>query len=328
MLFLFGIGLLYSGTGSLNIADNIIKLRSLNPKFIITIIILFIPMLLVETEIIPFNFWVPGAYQKSSSNFAAVLSGIFLTAGIYIFIRIFIMFFGNVLDETYLHKIKIILFLLAGLSFMLGEIAAYSSKNIKKILAYSSIGQAGLILSGLLMVNKTAVWGAMFLLLAHIIAKSLMFFITSFFVKSTQTSNYKNLTGIGRTYPFLGFGFTIGALSLSGMPLFAGFWGKFSLIKGIVSNISNQPKLFYLAILFLGIGIIVETVYLLRLSHKLFEKPKNEFKGKVPILLKVTVLILVLILVILGVYPQIITSCISGMSNEVFNIKEYINIIL
>jgi formate hydrogenlyase subunit 3/multisubunit Na+/H+ antiporter MnhD subunit len=141
-LLLIGIGLLYGQFGTLNMADIAEKIASASPMSLFTPMVLIITGLGVEAAIFPLNAWLPDAHSSAPSSISAVLSGIAIEVGLYAVARVIFTIFGA-------HSILLFLALLGILTLLVGELCAFSQNNIKRMLAYSSIGQIGLILFAL-----------------------------------------------------------------------------------------------------------------------------------------------------------------------------------
>lgn len=332
MIMLMGIGLIYSATGSLNMA-HIAGIETLNRAAAFLIGVALLVALFFETELFPFNSWVPDVYKGSPSSFSAGLAGIGTMAGALVLGRIFLTMMGQNSSFKYTHaNLAVLLWAVSLGSIFLGELAALREGDIKKVLAFSSIGQMGIITLAFAVGGEGAVFAGIFLLLNHSIAKTLLLSIAGFFIRYSGRSKWEEMRGIGRKYPFYGVLFIIGSLSLMGMPFFAGFWGKLELLKDLFTG-SALSKVGAVVVLF---SVIIEGIYFLRIGHSFFEKSDIDWTEAAPqqpvvlnyFLTSLPVLILTLIIIVLGTFPQLFTEYLEYIRNDLMDSIGYVNNIL
>jgi len=271
LFMLLGIGLLYSATGLLTL-PSLVSHPALKSSFgLLTALLLLFPVLL-ETKIVPLNFWVGRAYAGAPAGFAASLSGIGATAAAVLLLRMLsVMGSGSAFAGT-AGELRGVLLLLGSLTVLVGETAAFREADLKKVLAWSSAGQMGVVLVGAaLPAGEAAAW-VLFFLASHAVAKALLFLLAGFFAARAGTNRWKAMKGLGRLHPLAAGMFTVGALSLMGLPLFAGFWGKLGVLRAVFS--SGGPAVLAAAAILLG--TVAEGVYFLRIAHSLFEAPEAE----------------------------------------------------
>ncbi len=168
-LLLLGIGLLYGQFGSLNMADIANQIHSASSPSIFVPMVLMITGLGVEAAIFPLNAWLPDAYSSAPSSISAVLAGIDMEVGLYAVARVVFTIFGS-------SNILLFLLFLGILTLLIGELCAFSQSNIKRMLAYSSIGQVGLVLFALSIATSYAITGGLFQVISHTLGKALLFF--------------------------------------------------------------------------------------------------------------------------------------------------------
>ncbi|HHY79892.1 MAG TPA: NADH dehydrogenase FAD-containing subunit [Thermoanaerobacter sp.] len=322
---LAAIGLIYKTLGTLNFADIASKISNLNKASLSLILILFISSMLVELKIFPFNIWVVKAYDASIPAVNLFLHGMVSTAGVYGAIRILLMVFsknGIMLSQS--SNIANILILLAFITVMIGEIGALTEKNLIKVLAFSSMAQLGIFLFGISLGNYEALKGAFYIVISNYFAKFVMFIVAKNYSVIAGSRNYEDMKGLGRKYPGLAIAFTISALSLMGMPFFAGFWGKLS----IVGNALLMDKIAITGVIIILISSVIEGVYYLRISHTFFSDG-NIQDSKLSRINCVLPIILAAVILIIGIYPNSIENIIWTMINEIQNTPEkYIQVIL
>ncbi len=277
VLFLVGIALLYSQMRSLNIYDiaerigegNFLKLLSF--AFILT-------AMGVEAELFPLNGWVPDAYQGAKSGIAAMLAFAPSKAAIYAIARLLTIF-------SYEQAYNLALYI--GIAtFVIGEIAAFTQRNHKRLLAFSSIGQMGLILISFSLIKQSdyAILASFFLLVNHATCKSSLFLLDGF---GNKLAKYAGVAS---------------SLAIIGMPPFAGFWGKIYLLFALAS--AEQ----WIILILIAVGIAFESAYFARYLNEMLAR--KETKNAIPASLMATISL------ILGILPIIYEfASIGGVLN-------------
>lgn len=275
LLMLAGIIFVYSASGALNIgalaggrgAFGSNSALTFNPAFGFLAGFLILLPFFLEIKLFPFNTWVSKAYRGASASFAGTLSGIMALAGGVVLMRLMLTMMnpGGVFGSTG-RNLSAVLIVLGALTVIVGEFAALREQELKKVLGFSSIGQMGMIAVGIGAANLLSIQGAIFLLASHTAAKLLLFLVTGFFIRSAGTGEWAKMRGIARRVPLAGGLFVIGAMTLMGIPLFSGFWGKISILKGILQS-GGVAIIGFAAIL---IGTIIEGIYFMRIGHGFF----------------------------------------------------------
>ena len=175
-----------------------------------------------KAGIVPFHAWLPDAHSQAPSPVSALLSGVTLKVAVYAIARIAVMFFPG---QSALGAFCVVL---GAVSMLVGIITAFSQTDLKRMLAYSSVSQMGYILLGLGMGSYLGFYGAIFHLLNHAIDKAMLFLCAGALLYSSGTTDIRAL-GARKHSPIVGVCFFIGALGISGMPPFNGFWSKFAI---------------------------------------------------------------------------------------------------
>ncbi len=208
VFFLVGIAMVYRSTGTLNMADLARRMPLMTGGSALVAMVSFMIPLLLEAEIFPLNAWVPDTYKGAPSMVSGLLSAAVGVASAYALIRFFyfifgITYFGKVVGGV---KVAHMLLGLGILTAVLGELAALSQKDAKKLLAWSSVGQMGMVLTALSLTGSMAMHAALFLMVSHAVAKMLLFLSVGVIIRSTGTSNWRAWKGVGRRNPLLGRG--------------------------------------------------------------------------------------------------------------------------
>ncbi len=317
---LIAIALLYGKFGTLNMADIAGNINSTKSMEIFFALILFITGLGVEAAIFPLNAWLPDAHSSAPSTISAVLSGIAIKIGIYAIARVVFTIFGA--DNIFLFLV-----LLGLLTLLVGELSAFSQNNIKRMLAYSSTGQIGLILFALGIGTNYGISGALFQFITHAFSKALLFLATGYMIYKIGSMEISSLEGMGKKMPLSSLGFTIGAFSLIGLPPFMGFPSKFLIVR---SALEKQNPLYIVFIGIVLLGTVIEGAYFFKVIQSLYFKGSKEEikKEEAPLTASIPMVILMLLIIVIGVYPKLVTGILNSAAAEFLNRAEYIKAVL
>lgn len=310
VFLLIAIGFTYGSVGSLNMAQIAQNSPLINPVLLKVIGLLFLVGIGIEAELFPLNLWVPDVYETAPTSVSAVLSGAVSVAGIYALSRIFFTLF-------YQPELLTSLMIIGAITLIIGELIAYQQDNIKRMLAYSSIAQMGLVIAIISIGTPAAVSAGIFQLFNHSILKVLLFITAGLLASSAGSNKIKTLAGLGRKMPLAAFGFTIGSMGILGVPFFNGFVSKMMLIN---SSIGANHLILTGLILF---ATIIEAAYYLKVIQGLYFN-KSELKVKKEFPCFIPILVLVSLVFVIGVYPEILTDHLLKASEELLNRSNYI----
>ena len=250
----------------------------------------------------PMHTWLPDAHSQALTPVSALLSGVLLKTSLYAIIR-FAIITNQVLGPGFSSR----LFLLFGLvSVAIAAIFLLVQKDIKRFLAYSSIEHIGIIVFGLGIGTPLAIFGSLFHILNHAMAKSLMFFSAGHLVKRYKSHNMHLMKGAMQALPFAATAALLGLMALGGMPPFGMFMSKFIIFAAAFEKgfyWQSAVLLFFLSLVF---GALV-----FHLPKVIFgNKPKDVESGKEPFGAKVVFTYIVIFLLILGLFMP---SCVRGL---------------
>jgi formate hydrogenlyase subunit 3/multisubunit Na+/H+ antiporter MnhD subunit len=300
-----------------DIAQNI---KSVSPISVFVPMVLLITGLGVEAAIFPLNAWLPDAHSSAPSSISAVLSGIAIEVGLYAVVRVIFTIFGA-------SSILLFLALLGILTLLVGEMCAFSQNNIKRMLAYSSIGQIGLILFAFAIGTSYGVTGGLFQLVSHTLSKALLFLAAGYMIYQTGSLQISALEGMGKKMPLTCLAFTIGAFSLVGLPPFIGFPSKFLIVR---AALATEETIFIVLIGFALLGTVIEGAYFFRVVQVLYfkgEKP-NPGRKEAPVAALIPMFIFVVLIVVVGIYPKLVTDVLNSAASEFLNRLDYIRSVL
>lgn len=239
VFLLIGFTTLIIQTNSLNFEDFKVYLSNNNNSLIF--LILFIGFSF-KAGLIPFHSWLPKAHPVAPSHISGIMSAVMIKTGIYGILRII------TLTDNISIYIGVSILILALITAFLGVIYSMLQSDYKKLLAYSSIENIGIITIGIAigiigkyysneLVSTLGFLGAIFHVFNHSIFKSLMFFASGNIYQQTHTKNIEKLGGLMKKMPHTGIVYLIGSLSICGLPLFSGFVSKFIIYFGLLNNI-------------------------------------------------------------------------------------------
>lgn len=260
-VMLYGFSLLYGFTGT----TDIYALSGLLPKgLFLGVVFLLIVGLGFKVSVVPFHFWAPDVYEGAPTPVTGFLSTVSKAAGFSVLLRLFVVAFP--LDAQ---SWSVIFAVLAAVTMTLGNLLAIGQKNIKRMLAYSSIAHAGYVMIGVAAIYQSdaalsalGITSVVFYLVAYIITNLLAFGIVMTFGRVTGSDEIASYNGLSRRHPWLAFAMLIGFLSLAGMPPFGGF-----IAKVLVFAAAIKVGLIWLAVVGILNSIIGLYYYLIVLKH-------------------------------------------------------------
>ena len=319
-LLLIGIGLLYGQFGTLNMADIAEKIDSASPMSLFVPMVLLITGLGVEATIFSLNAWLPDAHSSAPSSISAILSGIAIEVGLYAVVRVIFTIFGA---QGFLPFLA----LLGILTLLIGEMCAFSQNNIKRMLAYSSIGQIGLILFALAIATSYGVTGGLFQLVNHTLSKAVLFLAVGYMIYRTGSKEISSLEGMGKKMPLTCLAFTIGAFSLVGLPPFIGFPSKFLVVR---AALATKETYFYVLIGLALLGTVIEGAYFFRVVQVLYFKGEKSNPGRkeAPVTALIPMFTFVALILVVGIYPKLVTDVLNSAASEFLNRLDYIRSVL
>jgi proton-translocating NADH-quinone oxidoreductase chain N len=314
---LLAIVLLYSQVGTLNMAEIAQRMHTVPMPMKVSILILFLVGLGIEAEMFPLNGWAPDAYSQAPGPVGVTFAALVVKAGVYGLIRVVYTLFD-------IPSVGEFLIIMGAVTLVISEVAALKQTNIKRMLAYSSIGQMGVVLIAFGIGTTEAVFGALFLMFNHAIIKGLLFMSGSYLVYNNPEKEIKYLSGYGMKMPVISLFFSLGALAIVGLPPFAGFWSKLYILMSAADS-----SLYGLIALILAVSII-EIVYYFRVVGRLyFGKPaEGSIMHKATPGGIIAMSILSITILVVGFYPDIISSYIHNAAEALLDKAQYIENVL
>jgi len=305
-VLLYGISLVYGMTGTTVIADagKIQGMGSMPPALVVGIVFL-IAGFGFKISAVPFQMWSPDVYEGAPTPVTAFLAVGSKAAAFAALIRVFLGAFGEYQTEW-----KLLFAALAALTIIIGNLVAIPQTNIKRMLAYSSIAQAGYIMTGVVAASTAGVKGVAFYGMLYVFATVGAFTVVMNFSANTGSDEIKDYAGLAQRSPLLAAVLTVCLLSMAGIPPLAGFAGKFYLFSSIVDQ-------GYLWLVIIGLLMSMASVYYYLSVVKVMymADPADDAPIVVPAGAKATLLISMIITVFLGVYPEPLSK-LAGMAAQ------------
>lgn len=229
-LFLIAIAYLYRIVGTLNMAHLSVRVAETGQSGLLTVVsLLFLIVFGLKAGLFLF-FWLPESYSAPPTAIAAVFAALLTKVGIYSIIRVFSLIFYHQPETTHMF-----IGILAAFTMILGGIGAIAYWDIKKILTYNVLVGVGFILAGFASFTEAGLTGSVYYLIHDIIVKALIFLIGGTIIFITGTTKVKEVSGLIRLYPQLGWMYFLTALAISGIPPLSGFIGKIFITEGTFS---------------------------------------------------------------------------------------------
>jgi len=276
--------------------------------FVILIFSLFAIGILIESTIMPFHVWAPDTYSEAPDSVSVVLTSVVKKVAIYMFVIFTFSIFGLNLFSKILPKVfgsSVLLYVLqwmGALTIIIGTFIAIREEDAKRLLAWSSIAQAGYILLGLSLGTSIGVSGGLLHLLNHSIFKGILFLVVGGVVYRTGTKKLAELGGLIKKMPVSFISMLLAIIATAGIPPMNGFASKYLIYEALIQN--KEPILLTIALL----GGTGSFMYVYRLIHSIFlgqlpEKYKDV--KEVPLIMQIPMVTLALLALIFGVFPGI-----------------------
>lgn len=297
---LFGIALIYGSAKSFDLAVIaqyvIARPTGIDPMFYAGISLMMVGMCF-KIGAAPFHFWTPDVYEGSPTLITAFMSTVVKTAGFAAFLRLFAFCFAPLAD-FWMPTLLVITIL----TLFVGNITALYQTNFKRMLAFSSISHAGYMLFAIVALGASSVNSVFVYAAAYSVASIIAFAVLILVKEQTGGENFENFNGLGKKNPFLAFVLTVAMLSLAGIPLTAGFIGKFFMFSTALQQ--YHVWLIVLAIINAIIGIFYYFRVIIAMYFKELDRKELTSTGYYKFVLSLSVIATI----ILGIYPSLITD--------------------
>jgi len=309
-LFMFiGFILLYLKAGSFSFFAISDTLSSLDAGFKSFVFLLLFIGFAFKIPLVPFHSWLPDAYTEAPTPVSVLLAGLLSKMGAYGLLRIGV----TLLPETfqgYAYAIAV----LAVVSVFYSAFAALAQRDIKRLVAFSSVSHMGFIVLGIASLNLIGINGAIFQMVSHGLIVALLFFLTGMLVEKAHSREIPYLGGLITKAPFLGWVLVFASLASLGLPGLSGFVAELSILLGLFNSFAF---LAYLAVLSLPLTAGYYLWMLQRAAFGATSELVEKARSDVAWHEAVPVLVLVILITVLGLYPAPLMNMISTTSQAI-----------
>ncbi len=303
-ILLYGCSLIYGFSGSTNY--NLIAQNILHSDYGFTFGIVFILVgLAFKISAVPFHMWAPDVYEGSPTSvtiFFAILPKI---AALTVFIRFLYVPFINMIEEW-----QMIIIFLSIASMIFGAIAAIGQNNLKRLVAYSSIGHMGYALAGISTGTKEGLQSSIVYIFIYLVM-NIAFFSCLFMLRRGDKyyEKIEDLSGISKNHPILALSLLLTLFSLAGIPPLAGFFAKFYIFLAVIEN-----QMYFLALIGLLSSVIAAFYYLRIIKIMYFDKEKDKYDIDHHFGLKVSLIISTIFILLYFVHPSPLIEIINKIN--------------
>ncbi len=305
VLVLIGIGLVLAATGTLSLAE--IGTLAASPLLLIGGAF-FVIGFGVKAALVPMHTWLPDAHAQAPSAISAMLSGVVIETGLIALLRVLLALSG-----TQLHWASVLLGC-GALNMLVGNLMALRQKQVKRLLAYSSLSHLGYMLLGLGIAfyagEANGAQGGFFHLFNHGLMKGLAFlsagallYVLHIAVGDHGSLTVDDLAGASRRYPLVALTLSLAVLGLGGLPPLAGFMSKWQIF---MAGVETHSRLLIWLVLFGALNSVLSLAYYVPLVNAVYRlEPSAAVQSgvKMPVLLGIPLVVLALAIVVLGLWP-------------------------
>ena len=302
-LLLYGCSLLYGFTGSTNFEFISNELNKSNTGAIFAMVFILVG-LAFKISAVPFHMWTPDVYEGSPTSITSYFAAVPKVAGLAVLIKFMFIPFSNILMEW-----QTIIIFISIASMILGAVAAIGQKNLKRLLAYSSIGHMGYALAGIATGAISGYQSSIIYITIYVIMNIGAFSCLYLMKKDgVYKENISDLSGVSKKHPLLAISFLIILFSLAGIPPLGGFFAKFYIFSSVL-----EQKMYTLAIIGLLTTVISAFYYLKIIKTIYFEENKLSFDIENNRIISGTILISCTLLVTFFLYPSFLNGIVTSL---------------
>jgi len=293
-IMLYGISLIYGlfGTTDLSAISKAVNAGQINALVSLILLVLLLAGIGFKCTIVPFHMWAPDVYQGAPTAVTAFISVGPKAVGFAVLLRIF----ANNFFPLYANWVGLMT-LISIFTMTIGNIIAISQTNIKRMLAYSSIAQAGYMLIGFVVGTAAGIEGVLYYILAYALMNLGAFGCVVLISNSIKSDAIEDYAGLYKNDPVASFLLTVFLLSLTGVPPLAGFWGKF-----LVFTAAIQSKFILLAIVGVINSVVAAYYYMRVIKFMYLDEPKAKTIGPKSVPLQVALAVVLAGVLITGLY--------------------------
>jgi len=303
-LLLYGCSLIYGFTGSTNFDLIAIQLNS--SEYALTFGIVFILVgLAFKISAVPFHMWAPDVYEGSPTSVTLFFTMVPKIAALTVFIRFLYVPFLNLIDQW-----QTILIFLSIASMLFGAIAAIGQTNLKRLIAYSSIGHVGYTLAGLATGSNDGIQSSVIYITIYILMNLGLFSCLLMMKRNNEYyEDIEDLSGLSKNHPLLSISLLVILFSLAGIPPLAGFFAKFYIFKSVL-----EQSMYFLAIVGLLSTVVAAFYYLRIIKIMYFDKEKEKYDTDHSLWLRLSLTVSTLLILIYFIFPGQLIEVVSRIN--------------
>jgi len=303
-LLLYGCSLIYGFSGSTNFDIIATKLNS--EEYVLTFGIVFILVgLAFKISAVPFHMWAPDVYEGSPTSVTLFFTMVPKVAALTVFIRFLYVPFLNLIDQW-----QMIIVFLSIASMLFGAVAAIGQNNLKRLIAYSSIGHIGYALAGLATGTNEGIQSSIIYLTIYIIMNLGLFSCLLMMKRNNEYyEDINDLSGLSKNHPLLALSLLIILFSLAGIPPLAGFFAKFYIFKSVI-----EQSMYFLAIVGLLSTVVAAFYYLRIIKIIYFDEEKEKFDTDHNIWLKFSLTFSTILILLYFIFPSQLVEVVSRIN--------------
>ena len=303
-LLLYGCSLIYGFSGSTNF--DIISSKLNSNEYVLTFGIVFILVgLAFKISAVPFHMWAPDVYEGSPTSVTLFFTMVPKIAALTVFIRFLYVPFLNLIDQW-----QMIIIFLSIASMLFGAIAAIGQTNIKRLIAYSSIGHIGYTLAGLATGSNEGIQSSIIYISIYIIMNLALFSCLLMLKRNNQYyENIDDLSGLSKNHPLLSLSLLVILFSLAGIPPLAGFFAKFYIFKAVI-----EQSMYFLAIVGLLSTVVAAFYYLRIIKIIYFDKEKEKYDEDHSLWLKFSLTFSTILILLYFIFPSQLIDVVSRIN--------------
>ena len=303
-LLLYGCSLIYGFTGSTNF--NIIANQLNSNEYAITFGIVFILVgLAFKISAVPFHMWAPDVYEGSPTSVTLFFTMVPKIAALTVFIRFLYVPFLNLIDQW-----QMILIFLSIASMLFGAIAAIGQTNLKRLIAYSSIGHVGYTLAGVATGSNDGIQSSVIYITIYILMNLGLFSCLLMMKRNNRYfEDVEDLSGLSKNHPLMSLSLLVILFSLAGIPPLAGFFAKFYIFKSVL-----EQSMYFLAIVGLLSTVVAAFYYLRIIKIMYFDKEKEKYDTDHSLWLKFSLMFSTLLILIYFIFPSQLIEVVSRIN--------------
>lgn len=295
-ILLMGIALIYGAAGTFNITELGLGADPVHPLALCGIILMAFA-LAFKVSAVPFHFWTPDVYDGSPTVFTSFMATVVKAGGFIAFLRMFhVAFAGGAIS----HHWTLILSIITAATLILGNFSAVFQQSVKRMLAYSSIAQAGFMLFAVIAINQFATQGIVLYAAAYSLATIGVFAV----LMKLKDYTFEGFNGLARKQPLLALATTIFLFSLAGIPVTAGFFAKYFVLSAAIQH----GHLLWLVI----VGVLcaaISVYYYFRVIMAMYFKQGDPEVEPVSGGFKIALVLTIILVLALGLFPNLLIGC-------------------